>query len=121
MSKDTPQIPEETLRDTVRQLNKAVEALTEVIKSDYPTRAEIRTRRRNLVVGMVAAILVSHFAAISTVSYCFLDGIPKAGDKLYCRIIPGYEATFDNNKAAANERADLRFRINMLEQRLRDK
>ena len=110
-----PTVPEETLTETVKQLTRAIEALNDVIKSDYPTRNEIKRRRRNLVVVMVAAIVGSYFITVSTVSFCFLDGVPGPTDKLYCRVFPGYYDTFDNNRSAVKSYIELQERVARLE------
>lgn len=90
---------ETALITAVNQLTNVVEALQATLQNDYPTRAEVRRRRRQLVVVLVAAIVGSYFFTIGTVSYCFLSGIPDPGTHRYCYIFPGYEESFENNRA----------------------
>jgi hypothetical protein len=110
---------ESALIETINRLRLSVDALHKTLESDYPTRVEISARRRNVVMGTLAAIVLSYFLTISTVSYCFLDGIPARGEKQFCHIFPGYEQSFDNNRSSIDARAKLQERINQLEEKVK--
>ncbi len=86
------------LRAAITDLTKAVGALDITLKRDYPTREEIKKRRVQIVLAMVAAIIASYFLTVGTVSYCFLSGIPEDGASGFCNVFPGYEESFDNNR-----------------------
>lgn len=99
--------PDALLR-AVKELTRVVEALQETMKDypnrkelerDYATRKEIRSRRTAIVLSILVAIVASYFFTVATVSYCFLSGIPKPGTHQYCKIFPGYEDSFNNNRA----------------------
>lgn len=91
--------PHETaLLMAVKNLTNVVEALQTTIESDYPTRAEVRRRRRGLILTLISAVVGSYFFTIGTVSYCFLSGIPEEGTHQFCSIFPGYQESFDNNR-----------------------
>lgn len=109
---------EESLIETIEKLRSSVEALNSTMKSDYPTRREIKDRRRNVALGTFAAIVASYFITVTTVNYCFLDGIPGPDEKNYCDIFPGYDDSFDNNREAVNARKELFNRVGELTERV---
>lgn len=116
----------------VNELTKVTKALTTVLEKDYPkrteiardyaTRREVKARRRWVITGTVAALVGSYFGTVGTVSFCFLDGIPMEGEKNFCRVFPGYDETFNNNRRAVDiheiqqkQIEDLRKRVDLLE------
>lgn len=90
-------ITQETLHEAVVQLTRAVKALEITLANDYPTRREVRLRRKQVTIATVAAIVLSYFGTVSTISYCFLDGVPALDEKQFCNIFPGYRDSFNNN------------------------
>lgn len=96
----TGDVSNAVLLAAVRQLTKVVQGLDHTLKEDYPKRSELNRSRRYFVFSVVITLILSYFATVSTVSYCFLQGIPDKGEKKFCRIFPGYEDSFDNNREA---------------------
>lgn len=92
----------------VQELTRVVDVLQKTVSRDYPKRAEveakyatkygIKKRRNQLVTVLILAIVLSYFAAVETVSYCFLTGDPNNDPKTFCKIIPGYT----ERRAASN-------------------
>ena len=85
----------------VKQLIRVVEALDRTLKNDYPKRVEVRRARRNFAGAVILALLLSYFATINTVSYCFLSGKANS-DQSFCHIFPGYTESQDRNKDILN-------------------
>lgn len=90
---------ERDIREAVKQMAIATQAMRTLIDKEYPTRREMEARfvekvesRRTLViavvVGLISAIL-SFFGTISTVSTCFLGGDTE--HPAVCSFMPGYD------------------------------
>ncbi len=88
------------LLGAVQELTRVVTALEMTLKRDYPTKIEIKKRRGQIVVAIVVAIIASYFLTVGSVSYCFLQGIPETGEQQLCQVFPGWQESFDNNRAA---------------------
>lgn len=109
------------LTQAVTKLTAVVEALQKTMTDDYPkrqeierkyaSRAEVNARRKTFAVAMVAAIIASYFATVGTINYCFLGGIPEPGTHGYCHVFPGYDESFDNNRAFVTEFGNLQKQI----------
>lgn len=105
-----PAEDESVLLAAVNKLTLVVDALNKTLKEDYPKRREIerdfiskdhsRKRLKQIAAGMVVAVLVSYFLTVTSINYCFLNGIPAPGERDFCRVFPGYEESFDNNREA---------------------
>jgi hypothetical protein len=124
MSKDlkspVDQPHEKALLEAVNSLTTVVGALQSTLENDYPTRAEVRRRRLQLVVTLVGAIVGSYFFTVGTVSYCFLTGIPDPGTHRFCYIFPGYEESFENNRQLQERFFELEKFLNDNRERIRE-
>lgn len=108
-------MPEDTLREAVRELHAVVMALKELIAREYPRREEIEQNFINKKLGNVRWIilllilpvgfLISSLVTISTVSTCFLEEAPTPG---LCRIIPHYQEAMNRNNEVLLEFERLR-------------
>lgn len=121
----------------VHELTRVVEALRDTVMNDYPRRAEIeekyatkygiKRRRAQILTGTLLAIVLSYFASVQTVSYCFLTGNPEKDPKTFCRIIPGYSERRAANRVVLKVFEDItnttranKARIDVLEKQIQE-
>ena len=101
------EITNENLLAAVKQLTAAVRMLNATMKEDYPKRAEVKRNRRTFIWAVMVGLLLSYFANVSTVNYCFLQGIPDAGTHQFCRVFPGWDDSFNNNRDSMQTVVDM--------------
>lgn len=97
------QVSNAVLLTAVKQLVRAVEGLDRTLKADYPKREEFRRSRRYAIYAVIVALILSFFANVTTVNYCFLQGVPDQNSHRFCHVFPGYDESFDNNRKAIKE------------------
>jgi hypothetical protein len=95
------------LLQAVNKLSDVVRLLDATMKRDYPKRVELqnylskregRKRIQYFAAAAVVATLLSFFVTVSSVNYCFLNGVPEPGERDICQVFPGWEESFDNNR-----------------------
>jgi hypothetical protein len=95
------------LLQAVNKLSDVVRLLDATMKRDYPKRVELqnylskregRKRIQYFAAAAVVATVLSFFVTVSSVNYCFLNGVPEPGERDICQVFPGWEESFDNNR-----------------------
>ena len=96
------------LLEAVKKLSRVVHQLDDTMKRDYPKRLELqqdyltkqegRKRVKMFALAAVVSTLASFFITVSSVNYCFLNGVPEPGERDVCKVFPGWEQSFDNNR-----------------------
>lgn len=96
------------LLGAVQQLSRVVKALDETVQKEYPKRFEVerdfitkidaKKRWGYAAIIAVTATIASFFVTVSSVNYCFLNGVPEKGERDVCKVFPGWEESFDNNR-----------------------
>lgn len=94
------EVNDENLLVAVKQLTRAVRSLDSTLKADYPDRTEVKRDRKVFIYAVLVALAASFFANVSTVNYCFLQGLPDEGERSFCQVFPGWDDSFDNNRRA---------------------
>jgi hypothetical protein len=109
------------LLGAVQHLSRVVKALDDRLARDYPKWADVerdfltkvqgKKRVQLFALAAVVSTILSFFVTVSSVNYCFLNGVPEPGDRDICQVFPGWEESFESNRRFVDEFTKLQAQI----------